>query len=58
MMAEVRISNQWLDMLFGVTPMRASHALMAIAQDDDRLAIGRREAPSSPIYCFPSPIVF
>nr|WP_064812477.1 MULTISPECIES: hypothetical protein [Rhizobium] len=42
-------------MLFGVTPLRASHALKPIAQDDDRLAIGRREASSSsPIFISPT----
>ncbi|AJC83653.1 hypothetical protein IE4803_PD00455 (plasmid) [Rhizobium etli bv. phaseoli str. IE4803] len=58
MMAEVRISEQWLAKLVGVTPMRVSHALRAIVQDDDRLAIGRREAScSSPIPLFPNSTV-
>jgi len=49
MSAAPRLANrvEKSEMPFGVTPVRASHALRPIAQDDDRLAIGRREASSS-----------
>jgi hypothetical protein len=42
------------EMLFGVTPVRVRYLLRPIAQDDDRLAIGRRAVSPSVEFICPS----